>query len=144
MPNLTRRAAFASAASIIAFPVVARTTAFAPPPPLDPVPPIYRAWCAARADVNRILGDDPDQPETDEFRAACAREDAAFENILRVEPTTMEGFAAAAHVLWDTDGPDAIEGSEAWDEQCTAPASRMLATIWRAASGRDGMPRAIE
>lgn len=142
MPNLTRRVACASAASIIAFPVVARTTAFAPPPPLDPVPSIFRAWCAARADVNRILGVDPAMAETDELRAAYAAEDAAFEDILRVEPTTMEGFAAVAHVLWDTDGPDAIEGSEAWSDQCIAPSSRMLATIWRAASGRDGMPRA--
>lgn len=59
-----------------------------------------------------------------------------------MNPTSVEGIAAMAHVQWVTDAPPFREGSEEYADELSSPANKTLAAIWRAASGETGVPTA--
>lgn len=108
----------------------------------DPVLPIYREWCAANAEwsgVVREAGDDYESlPDTSEVEA---RFYAASDRILACPaPTTLAGIAALAHLLWDYEGPGAPSDGPEYAKQCGQTGNKLIATIWRAASGQDGLP----
>jgi len=85
--------------------------------PDDPVLPVYREWMAGRRDYLRAVG----QAEED---AATAREFAAERTIAGLTPTTMAGFAAVAHLLWDRFGQDSDDVG-----------AGLILAVWRAAGG---------
>lgn len=144
--SLTRRALLADAAA--ADPFVAPATAgvnkalVSAAEPEDPILPLYREWMAARIEWCR-LSDLPGNGNWDspESIAAEAREDAAFSAMVDMTPTGMAGIAALAVVLWDWSGPCSVPLDEAaFREQCDEPSNKLILAIWRAASGRNGLP----
>lgn len=127
-----------------AYALIGAGTAHMPPPSAeDPVLPLFREWVAARRTwYDRIEGPDGDDtwslPDT---KDASAQENTAYNALLHTTPTTLAGIAALAVVLWDLASHDIppgvpIEALHLPDE----PALRLIAAIWRAASGRDGFP----
>ncbi|PJN95107.1 hypothetical protein CNY89_10450 [Amaricoccus sp. HAR-UPW-R2A-40] len=66
--------------------------------------------------------------------------DEAREQIEDMEPTTMAGIAAVAHVAWATDAMPWAVGSEDYLREAERPFCKMLAAIWRCASGETGLP----
>lgn len=110
----------------------------------DPIVPLYRKWLALRSkwrmlsDIPQADGSDPtDSPEC---KAAYACEWDLFEELAGAEPVSLEGLAALAHVLWIMAGPVSLPGSPDFKEQCAKPENRIIAAIWRAASGETGLP----
>jgi len=110
-------------------------------PPEDPILPLHREWMAARVEWFRCVGvgksGDTDKPEC---IAAKEREHEALEQMLEMTPTSMAGIAALAHVLWDRAGPGSTPGTEYFDDECEDEECKLMAAIWRAASGRSGLP----
>jgi hypothetical protein len=110
----------------------------------DPIIPLYQEWLALRAEwrrhsnIPRADGSDPtDSPEC---KAIYAREWDLFEKLAGAEPVSLEGMAALAHVLWIMAGPESFPDTPAFKEQCAIPENRIIAAIWRAASGAAGFP----
>ena len=93
----------------------------------DPILPIYREWVAARAEG----GDD---------HAATGFEAAAFRVMAGLTPTSQAGIAALATLLWSLHGPSVQPEHERYAEECADPTAMLIAAIWRAASGRVGVP----
>lgn len=72
--------------------------------------------------------------------AIAAERDEAREQVEDMEPKTMDGIAAMAHVAWATDAMPWAEGSEEYLKEAERPFCKMLAAIWRLASGKPGLP----
>lgn len=107
----------------------------------DPILPIYRQWVAARKEWYRSI----DLPENDkwdmpESKAAEAIENDAFWAMIDMTPTSMAGIAALIHVLWDLDGPGVPADSEDFLGRVDDPPCKLMAAIWRGASGQQGLP----
>lgn len=105
--------------------------------------PIYRAWNKAITEWNHYAempgNENLDWPEA---KAAEARENAAFSAMIDMSPVSMEGIAAIAHLLWETEGLDVIPTNEEYSAHCDSAGNRLIRAIWRAASGKEGLPRA--
>lgn len=110
----------------------------------DPIVPLYREWLSARAEWSRLAtmpgNENWDWPEA---RDAEAREDAAFDAMARLTPTSLEGMAALTYMIWDNSGPSAFTTSPEYPRQCDYPEVRMIAALWRAATGETGLPRPL-
>lgn len=137
-PVVTRRSVLAAAPLL----GLAATPVLAAVEPEDPILPLYRRWCAARAE--RVIaihdaeceGKDPRQT----IEALSDREFAAFDELRELRPASLAGIAAHAHALWVYGGPCALEGTADWHEECRSWENELILSIWRAASGRDGFP----
>ncbi|RYH02747.1 hypothetical protein EU805_09075 [Salipiger sp. IMCC34102] len=108
---------------------------------LDPVVPLYHQWLAARAEWYE-LAKLPSNADFDDPRSleAAAREDAAFNAAAELTPCSSDGMAALAHMVWESFGPTAIVNSPDYQRQCDFPDIKMIAALWRAASGKPGRP----
>ncbi|NDV52154.1 hypothetical protein [Salipiger sp. PrR003] len=130
---IDRRAfCLAAAGPALLTPTLSRTTE-------DPILPHYRAWLAAREDWRRASmvpgNEDFDSPESLD---ADEREFAAEDRMLDTVPTSKEGLAAVAHLMWVHLGPAALKGSENYEDQFNALPARMARAIWAFAT--DGAP----
>ncbi|MEM1149850.1 MAG: hypothetical protein AAGI03_04735 [Pseudomonadota bacterium] len=67
--------------------------------------------------------------------------DEALFRLVEMTPISMAGVAALAHVYWDEYGPCFQPGAQDFEAQCGSFDSKLIAAIWRGASGRDGLPR---
>lgn len=107
----------------------------------DPILPLYRQWVAARNEWHRYVGlpgnENWDAPES---KAAEAQENAAFWEMIEMTPTSMEGIAALIHILWSLEGPAVATDHEEFHERADHPNCKLMAAIWRGATGRDGLP----
>lgn len=104
----------------------------------DPILVPYRQWLGAR---RYWL----EHSETATLRVlAEEREDEALETLVNATPSSMEGIAALIHVLWDVAGPSVTPDQDAYLEQADDPALKLIAAIWRAASGEAGLPPFIK
>lgn len=108
-------------------------------PAEDPILAPYRRWWAAYTEFARLSGTDIPW-ESPEMVALSDARDEAREQIEDMEPLTMEGIAAVAHVAWATDAMPWAEGSEEYLKEAEQPFCKMLAAIWRCASGATGLP----
>lgn len=88
--------------------------------------------------------DDEMENPTPEFLAAEDLWDAAFNELMKHEPQGLQGIAALAHVWLDEFGPVGKSDSELAMIECAIPENRIIAAIWRAASGRRGLPTRAE
>jgi hypothetical protein len=135
--NLTRRAVLTSApvlaVSMAAAPVMAEIGMSKE----DPIMAVYRDWCTAREEWFDLSDTFPEPPELDE---AANREFDAFYRMAEMQPVTMEGMAALAHVFWNYEGPQGATGSALYEEECGTRSNRLVAAIWRAGSGEAGVP----
>ena len=96
----------------------------------DPTLPFYREWQAAAREFHRCWGLYGSYPDNEGANAASEREYAAERAIAELTPTTMAGFAACAHLLWDGYGQH-----NGLDD----PITRLILAIWRGATG-DSQP----
>ncbi|PJN96331.1 hypothetical protein CNY89_03150 [Amaricoccus sp. HAR-UPW-R2A-40] len=138
-PAVTRRNVLA-AGSLLG---LAAAPALAAVEPEDPILPIYRCWCAVRAE-RMIAIHDAECAGIDVCQAVedlSDREFAAFDELRELRPTSLAGIAAHAHALWVYGGPCSLEGTADWHEECRSWENELILAIWRAASGRDGFPR---
>lgn len=109
----------------------------------DPILQLYSDWCAAEAELKRIANLSGDgRMETPEAEAAIERESSAFEDLIKMTPTSVSGLAALAHALWSVEGPGAPEDTPLFVEQASQPGPQLIAAIWRSATGKNGFPRA--
>lgn len=138
-PVITRRRVVAAGAAlgIVALPAL-RGAEFEE----DPVLPLYREWLDAREEWRRYAwapgNGDWDFPES---KAAEARENAAYFALRDMTPASLAGIAALTHVLWTIAGPTSAEWNEpTYSEECEQDEHKMIAAIWRAASGQQGAP----
>jgi hypothetical protein len=107
----------------------------------DPVLPHYRQWVSARAEWLRLT-DLPGNGNYDapESMAEEDKEQTAFRAMCEETPTSMEGIAALAHALWDLDGPVFCPDHEDYEAATNSQNCKLIAAIWRAASGQTGLP----
>ncbi|MEW5421929.1 hypothetical protein [Amorphus sp. 3PC139-8] len=107
----------------------------------DPIVPLYRQWLSARKTLDYLVdlpgGYDSEAPDA---KAAQTREDEAFWAMIELTPTSVEGIAALAHVLWELEGPAVLPDHEDFQEEADSPNCKLMRAIWRAAAGRDGLP----
>ncbi|PCH70210.1 MAG: hypothetical protein COC12_08550 [Rhodobacteraceae bacterium] len=138
LPEFTRRAFVRATAAIPLAVVPVATMAEAQ---ADPIVPLCQQWLAARNEwihLSEIPGnEDWKRPES---VAAEQREFAAFHKMLEMTPVTNEGIAALAHVHWAMFGPASIEGSVSFKKECNRSENKIMAAIWRGASGKGGLP----
>jgi hypothetical protein len=111
----------------------------------DPVMPIYRKWCAARAEWDRLSklpgGENSDTPE---MLAVSDVEFSAVDALGEVAPTTWEGAAALLHVFWEYKGPCSLsEAGDAYEEEVNRYDRKLIQALWRGASGKSGLPRTV-
>lgn len=131
-PRMSRRALLA------ALPAAAAAGPAAADLAEDPVLPIYREWLRGET----IWRNAPvDTPETDALRDRVRSLHLAM---IEQGACSMEGIAALAHAMWVEDGPCSLEGSEYHAHEIQESGHAMLAAIWRAASGCEGLPPRIE
>lgn len=102
----------------------------------DPIIPLYQEWCDARREWLAIA-DEPGNGDWQhpDSKAAEARWDAAFDEMLKLTPASLPGIAAFAHVLWSLVGPSSAEDTPNYEEECKLPECILLAAIWRGAGG---------
>lgn len=113
------------------------------PPAIDPTLFHYRVWRAVRAEWCRALVQVEDgQTAVKNLDAIQRKELEARDALLALTPTTLDGIAAVAHLLWDELGPSKTNLSE--DDYATRcgsdPVLKMIAAIWRAADGSHTPP----
>ena len=125
---------------IAAAPLAALTFSPAAAASEDPIIPHYRRWTAALAEWRRLaeLSEDWEGPE---FEAVTRIESEATDAMVDMTPQSPEGFAALAHVLWYWEGPSMSPDCPEYADACKTIGNRLIAAIWRGASGRDGLPR---
>jgi hypothetical protein len=103
---------------------------------------VYDRWAKARDEWEALSvlpgNENFDSPE---MRDAEVREHDAFLALIEMTPTNMAEIAAPAHVLWEHDGPASQDGRVDYLEEAAFPENRLMAAIWRGASGRDGLPQ---
>lgn len=74
--------------------------------------------------------------------ALAKTRDEGREQVEDMEPVTMAGIAASAHVAWATDAMPHAEGSARMTPEVSCRSGKMLVGIWRCASGETGLPPA--
>lgn len=143
-PIVTRRRVLAAAPLL----GLAAGPAFATAEPEDPILPIYREWLAGREEWVAAELAAEREGRSDWLcpivRAAEDREFAALDEMCVLKPVSMAGVAALAHALWVCGGPTLLEGTPDWEKECETWENRLIASIWRGASGQDGLPRHAE
>lgn len=116
--------------------------------PEDPILPLYREWLAARAEWLAADLAAEREGRIDNLcpivRAAEDREYAALDEMCGLKPVSLSGIAALAHALWVCGGPSLLEGTPDWEEECETWENRLIASIWRGASGQEGLPSRAE
>lgn len=134
---------------LMTYPLAAAAAAALPVPAIaeaeDPILPAYREWLATRTEWKRLMSlalDDEMEDPSPELLAAEALWDAAFNELMKLEPQGLQGIAALAHVWLDEFGPVGKSNSELAEIECAIPENRIIAAIWRAASGQEGLPNA--
>ncbi|TPW31458.1 hypothetical protein FJU08_06775 [Martelella alba] len=113
------------------------------PPAIDPTLFHYRVWRAVRAEWCRALVQvEGGQTTVKNLDAIQRRELEARDALLALTPTTLNGIAAVAHLLWDELGPSQANLSEGeYAARCASdPILKMIAAIWRAADGSHTPP----
>ena len=133
-PALSRRTlltALPASGMALALPAVAE--------PVDPIMPLYHEWYHARADWLR-LADIVDDWDTEPMLTLWDRRFAAFEKLGDMTPCTMAGIAALADVLWKENGPHCRPDQPGFAELCSLPENKLISAIWKAASGKTGVP----
>lgn len=105
----------------------------------DPILEPYNRWWAAYTEFARLSGTDVSW-ESPEMVALSEARDEARQQVEDMEPVTMAGIAALVHVAWATDAMPHAEGSEDYLREAERPFCKMLAAIWRRASGETGLP----
>lgn len=107
----------------------------------DPFLSHYRQWIEARAEWYRLIAlpkhNDRDTPEE---KAAEDAEFDAFYRMAETIPTTQEGFAALAHVVWDWHGAEASPATPRYEEEVRKPQNRILLNLYCALSGGEMVP----
>ena len=102
----------------------------------------YAKWSRARSEweaLSILPGNEHfDSPE---MHSAEAREHEAFLALIEMSPANMAEIAVLAHVLWEHDGPASQDGGADYIEEANFPENRLMAAIWRGASGQSGLPR---
>lgn len=136
MATTTRRAVLKAAPAIAVTASV--PAALAAMPVEDPVLPIYRRWREAREEwmAKSEAGHDW---EGADMQALEDAEYAALDELIAATPTTLAGIAALAHVFWVKQAVWA-EGSPEREEEIQSDEFKLIASIWRGASGRTGLP----
>lgn len=71
---------------------------------------------------------------------ANRREQEAFLAILDAAPLSLAGIAALTHVLWSLEGPVVSRAHPDFWKEAATPTSKILRAVWRAASGKEGLP----
>lgn len=128
--NPTRRAVLKAGPAVVVAPAALAA-------PQDPILPLYRQWREAHeAWKARVNTHDWEGPE---MTALAEREEAAFNLMIDMTPTSLAGIAALAHVMWSWTALWA-EGTEEREAEIDSCENLMLAAIWRAASGEVGVP----
>ncbi|WP_152534632.1 hypothetical protein [Martelella sp. AD-3] len=113
------------------------------PPAIDPTLFHYRVWRAVRAEWCRALIQvESGQTTVKNLDAIQRRELEARDALISLTPTTLNGIAAIAHLLWDELGPSKANLSEGeYAARCASdPTLKMIAAIWRAADGSHTPP----
>jgi hypothetical protein len=105
----------------------------------DPILTPYRRWWEAYLEFGR-LSQEGALWESPEMVALSETRDEAREQVEDMQPVTMAGIAAVAHVAWATDAMPWAEGSEGYLREAERPFCKMLAAIWRLSSGKPGLP----
>lgn len=123
--------------ALVATAVPAMSGAIPKREPRSEIMDLYQKWCAAEAEFSyqgdlRGYGD-----ETKEERAAGRRASKLRARLLDCQPKTLPEVAAMLHILWDTLGWQPDEEDTFWN----GGAPSLLASIWRGASGQEGVPR---
>lgn len=107
----------------------------------DPFLAPYRQWVEARAEWNRLIQmPEHDDWETPETKAIEGIEKDAFDRMSVTIPTTPEGCAALAHVVWDWHGVEFRTTSPEYNEACNKPQNLILLNLYRALSGEKEVP----
>lgn len=110
----------------------------------DPIMPLYHDWLDLRAKWRRCSDmpreDSIDPVDAPECKAVYNRAWEVFEELAGIEPVSLHGLAALAHVLWIMKGPASLPNTPAFKEECAIPENRIIAAIWRAVSGETGFP----
>ncbi|SMO34718.1 hypothetical protein SAMN06265173_101186 [Thalassovita litoralis] len=114
----------------LAFPVSAE--------PVDPIMPLYHEWHHASAEWLRLA--DFDDWDGEPMQSLWDRKDAALERMLEIVPASTAGIAALAHVLWAEAGPVLRPDHEEYQSQCETIPNKLIGAIWKAASGKTGVP----
>ena len=60
--------------------------------------------------------------------------------IIETPPTTKQGVAIVAAVLWDIARPERQPGSADYQESAARDENRLIAALWRYGNGLDGLP----
>lgn len=106
----------------------------------DPMLPLYREWLSARKDwlrASELPGNGNfDHPASLE---ASGREEHALELMIQTVPTSLVGIAALVHALWALMGAASLNEA-IFREECQKPHNRLLIAIWKATTGREGVP----
>lgn len=107
----------------------------------DPILAHYDDWRAANVEFMRLSYEpgngNMDSPESCD---AQRREFEALGAMLDMTPISQAGIAALAHVLWEFHGPYLPPSDEDFQANCNEQGNRLIAAIWRAASGKGGLP----
>lgn len=108
----------------------------------DPIIPFYSEWCTHRAEWHR-LNDLPDNDgrQTAELDKTEKQEFQCYEAMASLTPVSMAGIAALAHAQWAYEGPSILPSDPQYKAECDQPENRIIASIWRFASGHHGLPR---
>ena len=106
----------------------------------DPFLVHYRQWIEARAEWRRVIQlPEHDDWESPEVKAIEDIEQDAFDRMSLTIPTTPEGCAALASVIWEWHGTGFIPTAPEYDEECALPQNRIF-NLYRALSGEMEIP----
>lgn len=101
----------------------------------DPIMPFYSEWRAASRELDRLAGMPGSRgADSPEYLAAEVRMYDAQAKIADRIPTSLEGIATQAHVLWSIIGPDSPAGTPASAGGGKMDDAKLITGIWLAAS----------
>lgn len=139
LPKFTRRSLISSVPAASAALVFSASETAAQQE--DPILSLSRERVIARDEWIR-LSDVPGNENWDwpESVSTSDRQNCAIDSMADMSPTSLEGIAALTHVFWDLEGPSFRPDHEEYDEICNRTGNKLIRAIWRAASGREGLP----
>lgn len=107
----------------------------------DPTLTLYHDYLKADRDWH-IASELPGNGNYDfpESLDAESRKFRAIDRMAETTPSSMAGLAALVHVFWREYGPVGTCGSELYDFEIDRSENRLLASLWRGASGESGVP----
>ena len=105
----------------------------------DPILEPYNRWWKAFEEFGRLAVLPDADWESPEMVALCDARNIGFDDVDDGQPVNMAGIAAVAHVIW-ANSITYRPGSPDFDIEVNEPNTRMIAAIWRCASGKTGLP----